>query len=100
MATAHYRVRTCSPLAGPQGDEILTQAAERTGGQLHTQSAVLPRLVDRARFKSIFDDFRQSYVLRYSPSGVEGPGWHGNHRPRAGGEGRPRSARVRATTAR
>ena len=27
-------------------------------------------------FKSIFDDFRQSYVLRYSQSGVKGAGWH------------------------
>ena len=27
-------------------------------------------------FKAIFDDFRQSYVLQYSPAGVKGQGWH------------------------
>jgi len=73
---AHYRVRTCSPLAGPRGDEILTQAAERTGGQLHKQSRFFRASSIARAFKSIFDDFRQSYVLRYSPTGVKSPGWH------------------------
>ena len=27
-------------------------------------------------FRRIFDDFRQSYVLRYTPKGVERRGWH------------------------
>jgi hypothetical protein len=27
-------------------------------------------------FKRVLDDFRQSYVLRYSPAGVVSRGWH------------------------
>jgi hypothetical protein len=27
-------------------------------------------------FRRIFDDFRQSYVLRYTPKGVDPRGWH------------------------
>ena len=27
-------------------------------------------------FRTIFEDFRQSYVLRYSPNGVDARGWH------------------------
>ena len=29
-----------------------------------------------AAFRMAFDDFRQSYVLRYAPAGVERAGWH------------------------
>jgi VWFA-related protein len=73
---ARYRVRGCSPLARPGGQEILTQAAERTGGQQHGQSRFFRASSIARAFKSIFDDFRQSYVLRYSPSGVKDAGWH------------------------
>jgi VWFA-related protein len=73
---ARYRVRGCSPLAQPGGQEILTQAAERTGGQQHGQSRFFRASSIARAFKSIFDDFRQSYVLHYSPSGVKGAGWH------------------------
>ena len=70
------RVRTCSPQATPRGERIITQAAERTGGQLHEQSRFFRASSIARAFKSIFDDFRQSYVLQYSPAGVPGPGWH------------------------
>ena len=73
---AHYRVRGCSPQQGPGGEDILTQAAERTGGQQHGQSRFFRASSIARTFKSILDDFRQSYLLRYSPSGVKGPGWH------------------------
>jgi VWFA-related protein len=73
---SHYRVRGCSPQGAPNGERILTQAAERTGGQLREQSRFFRASSIARAFKSIFDDFRQSYVLRYSPSGVKGPGWH------------------------
>ena len=52
------------------------EAAERTGGQLHEQSRFFRASSIARAFKTIFDDFRQSYVLRFSPSGVKGPGWH------------------------
>ncbi len=71
-----YRVRGCSPQARPDGDQILTQAAERTGGQLREQSRFFRASSIARAFTSIFDDFRQSYVLRYSPSGVKAAGWH------------------------
>ena len=73
---SRYRVRTCSPQAAPKGEEMMTQAAERTGGQLHEQSRFFRASSIARAFKTIFDDFRQSYVLRFSPSGVKGPGWH------------------------
>ena len=73
---SRYRVRTCSPQAGPRGDQIITEAAERTGGQLHEQSRFFRASSIARAFKTIFDDFRQSYVLRYAPSGVKGAGWH------------------------
>ena len=73
---ARYRVRGCSPLAGPRGEEIIVRAAERTGGQLREQSRFFRASSIARAFKSIFEDFRQSYVLRYAPSGVKGAGWH------------------------
>jgi VWFA-related protein len=73
---AHYRVRTCSPQAAPRSEEVLTSAAERTGGRLHGQARFFRGSSIARAFKSIFDDFRQSYVLRYSPSGVKAAGWH------------------------
>ena len=73
---SNYRVRTCSPRARPDGVRILDDAAARTGGQLHTQSFFFRSSSLLRAFKTIFDDFRQSYVLRYSPSGVDPKGWH------------------------
>lgn len=73
---ARYRVRGCSPEAAPRGEEIITQAAERTGGQLHEQSRFFRASSIARAFRSIFNEFRQSYVLQYSPSGVKPSGWH------------------------
>jgi hypothetical protein len=73
---ADYRVRTCSPTARPDGAGIIREAAERTGGQLHTGSFFFRSRSILNAFKRIFDDFRQSYVLRYSPAGVARGGWH------------------------
>ena len=73
---AHYRVRGCSPQARPGGEEVLSRAAERTGGELHDQSRFFRASSIARAFKTIFNDFRQSYVLRYSPEGVPAGGWH------------------------
>ena len=73
---ASYRVRTCSPVALPGSEYALTRAAERTGGQLHEQSRFFRASSIARAFRSIFSDFRQSYVLQYSPNGVPSPGWH------------------------
>jgi VWFA-related protein len=73
---ARYRVRSCTPQAIPGGDRLITQAAERTGGQLYEQSRFFRASSIERAFRRIFDEFRQSYVLRYSPTGVDAPGWH------------------------
>jgi hypothetical protein len=70
-----YRIRTCSPRGRPDGPDIIAEAAERTGGTLHNPSYFFGSSVLRT-FRTIFQDFRQSYVLRYSPTGVKRGGWH------------------------
>jgi len=70
-----YRVRTCSPRGRLDGPEIIAEAAARTGGMLHEPSYFFGSSVLRA-FRTIFEEFRQSYVLRYSPTGVARGGWH------------------------
>ena len=73
---ANYRVRSCTPRARGDGKELIEQAAARTGGELHKQSRWFRASSIARAFKTIFDDFRQSYVLRFSPSGVPARGWH------------------------
>lgn len=56
----------------------LDAVAEATGGLRHTPAAWMTEpggslVFD---FKKIFDDFRQSYVLRFRPAGVPPQGWH------------------------
>ena len=70
------RVRTCSPTGRADGSEIIKEAAERTGGELHTGTRLFRSSSLLGEFRRIFDDFRQSYILRYSPAGVKAPGWH------------------------
>jgi VWFA-related protein len=73
---ANYRVRSCTPRARPDGMALIEEAAARTGGELHKQSRWFRASSVARAFKAIFDDFRQSYVLQYSPTGVPGRGWH------------------------
>jgi hypothetical protein len=71
-----YRIRTCSPRARMDGPNIIADAALRTGGTfLEDPSSFFGSAVLRA-FRTIFEEFRQSYVLRYSPAGVPRGGWH------------------------
>jgi VWFA-related protein len=72
----NYRVRSCSPRGRPDGDQLLVDAAVRTGGAFHTQSFFFRGSSLLRAFRTIFDEFRQSYVLRYSPKGVDPGGWH------------------------
>lgn len=56
----------------------LDAVAEATGGLRHTPAAWITEpggslVFD---FTRIFDDFRQSYVLRFTPTGVPLGGWH------------------------
>ena len=49
------------------------QSAIRTGGDTHQSRFGDPAV---RTFAQILDEFRQSYVLRYSAQGVKGAGWH------------------------
>ena len=74
--SATYRVRTCTPRARPDGDAVIEQAAVRTGGQLHRQTLLFRSSSIARTFRTILEDFRQSYVLRYTATGVDPRGWH------------------------
>ena len=55
--------------------DLLQDATSRTGGDLH--AAGFFSAADAVDiFKKVFDDFRVSYVLHYSPAGVTRNGWH------------------------
>jgi hypothetical protein len=54
---------------------ILTEAAERTGGELRGRG-LFGDADPVSAFKRVFQEFRQSYVLRYAPENVERDGWH------------------------
>ena len=62
----------CTPSDGREVD-FVGQSATRTGGDLHRSRFGDPAV---RTFAQILDEFRQSYVLRYSPQGVAPPGWH------------------------
>jgi VWFA-related protein len=53
---------------------MLGQAAEATGGRLHDPQ--FSRDDPVGAFRTVFEEFRRSYVLRYSPTGVPLTGWH------------------------
>ena len=62
----------CTPSDAGEED-FVGQSAVRTGGDLHRSRFGDPAV---RTFGQILDEFRQSYVLRYSPQGVKGAGWH------------------------
>jgi len=62
----------CTPTDAGEID-YLAQAAQRTGGDKHQSRFGDPAV---RTFAQILDEFRRSYVLRYSPQGVKPNGWH------------------------
>jgi VWFA-related protein len=62
----------CTPNDAGEVD-FVAQTASRTGGDSHRSRFGDPAV---RTFAQILDEFRQSYVLRYSPQGVPGRGWH------------------------
>jgi VWFA-related protein len=62
----------CTPTDAGEVD-FVAQSAARTGGDSHRSRFGDPAV---RTFAQILDEFRQSYVLRYSPNGVKGNGWH------------------------
>jgi len=59
--------------ADVQGLDRLSETAQLTGGTVRHTSAGEP-IVES--FKRAFEDFRESYVLRYTAMGVPAGGWH------------------------
>ena len=51
----------------------MAESAASTGGDSHRSRFGDPAV---RTFAQILDEFRQSYVLRYSANGVKGNGWH------------------------
>ena len=64
----------CTPYDGGDVDYV-KRAAERTGGGMHFTIFGFGAPAVRA-FGRILDEFRASYVLRYTVRGVARPGWH------------------------
>jgi VWFA-related protein len=62
----------CTPTDAGEVD-FVAQSAERTGGDSHRSRFGDPAV---RTFAQILDEFRQSYVLRYSAQGVNSSGWH------------------------
>ena len=62
----------CTPTDAGEVD-FVGQSAARTGGDSHRSRFGDPAV---RTFAQILDEFRQSYVLRYSANGVTGGGWH------------------------
>jgi len=55
--------------------ETIASAADATGGALH-KTMLLNEPTLTSTFKKVFEDFRSSYVLRYTLQGVPAGGWH------------------------
>ena len=62
----------CTPM-DLRDTDFIGQSAARTGGASHRSRFGDPAV---RTFAQILDEFRQSYVLRYSPQGVASRGWH------------------------
>ncbi len=62
----------CTPTDAGAVD-FVGQSAARTGGDAHRSRFGDPAV---RTFAQILDEFRRSYVLRYSPQGVTPRGWH------------------------
>ena len=80
---ARRRLFAASPIAANSAPEhpltmdgrALKEGAEATGGGLYqTEGLAEPTLLNT--FEKAFENFRQSYILRYTPKGVARTGWH------------------------
>jgi VWFA-related protein len=66
-------LRTSSPLASATVSALSERIANETGGMVTTMQ---PGENLTAKFRRMLQDFRSSYVLYFTPSGVERPGVH------------------------
>lgn len=68
----HHTPRAGRPL---EAFDALKEAAETTGGALHPPGVFIDRSA-AAIFGKIFNEYRHSYILRYTAQGVARDGWH------------------------
>jgi len=68
----HYTPRQPRTIAA---FDLLKEAAETTGGALHPPGVFVDRNA-AAIFNKLYDDYRHSYIIRYSAEGVARDGWH------------------------
>jgi VWFA-related protein len=61
------------PYSGGPNRRLLTEAAHRTGGAVYERPAGTPL---SALFEQALGEFRTSYMLTFTPTGVKAPGWH------------------------
>ncbi|MEX1129708.1 MAG: VWA domain-containing protein [Vicinamibacterales bacterium] len=70
-AVLHLVLAADGPRSPADALRLLREAAESTGGGVSESSK------DAAvTLRQVFDDFRESYVLRYTPADVSSTGWH------------------------
>jgi hypothetical protein len=62
-----------SPDSFPPTIRSLRDAAEATGGTVYAPGQFHDAV---SALRRVLNDFRQSYVLRYTVSGVDANGWH------------------------
>jgi VWFA-related protein len=55
--------------------DVLKDAAEATGGELYVPGIFTNRTAS-AVFEKAFEDYRRTYLLRFTPQGVARDGWH------------------------
>ena len=68
-------VRQWNPTRAPLSEVAAVQKiVAHSGGVVHEEPLFRNHVV--SSFRKAFDDFRQSYVLRYTPTGVARGGWH------------------------
>lgn len=55
--------------------KVIREAAEVTGGKAYLPGIFTDRTAAGV-FQKVYDDYRHSYVIRYTPQGVKREGWH------------------------
>jgi VWFA-related protein len=69
---------TCKNLPNNPTDvgDFLADAVRLTGGSVHIAPSTSDIAAIAKSFDAILEDFRQSYILHYTPDGVPRAGWH------------------------
>jgi VWFA-related protein len=72
-SAALYIGLATNPAGDPPNLRVLRQAAERTGGAVYSKA---PGASIADTFARVLAEFRMSYLVSYTPTGVKRDGWH------------------------